>query len=560
MRSSLSRAAVASTRLGTILLGTVLLGTVLVGCGDAGSSSNADVIARLEAIDQRLAKIETRLEERRVERVTSPSPTKASVSTKVPTATQAPQRAEGAVIVLESSSHDFGQIWSGPPLAHVFRLRNDGDAPLEILGITPSCTCLVLGDYPKSIAPGAESEIPLQLETVKLKGQVRQTAVVRTNDPKTPELTLTMSGLVRPVIQFESFVLIRTRPGDGPVERRVKIAYQREGELELEMATRAEDRFDVELVETVPGKTFDLVVRVAPPFKIGYERTVVTLKTNLPERKTINVRLNLHIPDRLDVIPNQLLVDDRTGKAVTRQLTLTNYGEGPVTVLEATIDDPKAKTVLATRETGKVYAITVSFPAGFRLPAGGRKLTLRTDDTEKPIVEVPIRALSSYQPPKSTGKRAQRPALALVDKPAPSFSLATVDGDEVSTKALAASPATILNFFAPNCGYCKRQLPLVEKVRAAFEERGVRFVNVREVMGQPFSIEATDTVLAQLGVDLELAVDEGNAIGKKFQVTGYPTLFLVDRKGTVRHVRVGAGANIAEDLSTRLEKMLAADD
>lgn len=480
--------------------------------------------------------------------------------TETPAHTKTPTRAAGAVVRVESASHDFGRIWSGPPLDHVFRVRNGGDAPLEILTITPSCTCIVLGDYPKSIAPGAESEIPLQLETVKLKGQVRQTAVVRTNDPKTPEVTLTLSGLVRPVIQFESFVLIRARPGDGAVERRVKIAYQREGELELEMATRKKDRFDVELVETRPGKSFDLVVHVAPPFKIGYERAVVTLKTNLPEHRTLSVRLNLHIPDRLDVIPNQLLVDDRAGKALTRQLTLTNYGERPVEVLEATIDDPSARTVLATRETGKIYTVGVSFPPGFRLPAGGRTLTLRTDDAEKPTVEVPIHSLRSYQAPTNTGKRPQRPALALLDKPAPSFSLVTIDGDEISTKGLTASPATVLNFFAPNCGYCKRQLPLVEKVRAAFEDRGVRFVNVREVMGKPFTEEETDTVLAALGVDLELAVDDGNVLGKKFQVTGFPTLFLVDRRGTVRHVRVGAGANIAEDLSARLEKMLAAEN
>ena len=343
-----------------VMVAPTLLGLLLAGCGDSGSS--ADVVARLDAIEGRLERIENRLDERRADpgrilrapgdgEEAGPSE-EAGTLVEAGTLEEAGSRVEarGAGVVAESPSHDFGEVWSGSPIDHVFRVRNDGDEPVEILAITPGCTCLVLGDHSGTIAPGGRSEIPVQLRTVKLKGRVTQTAVVRTDDIRTPELTLALTGVVRPVVEFESFVLIRARPGAEALERRVEIVYRREGDLELELQERGEDRFDVDLVETRPGKAFDLVVRVAPPFEVGYQRAVVTLTTNLPERESLHVRLNLHVPDRLDVIPSQLLVDDRTGEEVTRQLVLTNYGERPVRVFEATVDAEGDETAAEVEE------------------------------------------------------------------------------------------------------------------------------------------------------------------------------------------------------------------
>ena len=36
--------------------------------------------------------------------------------------------------VLEESTHDFGEVWEGEALRHVFRFRNGGSAPLLAKG------------------------------------------------------------------------------------------------------------------------------------------------------------------------------------------------------------------------------------------------------------------------------------------------------------------------------------------------------------------------------------------------------------------------------------------
>lgn len=158
--------------------------------------------------------------------------------------------------------------------------------------------------------------------------------------------------------------------------------------------------------------------------------------------------------------------------------------------------------------------------------------------------------------PAQTGEQ-KRPAMELAGKPAPVFQIGTRAGHVVSNGEFGNYRATVLNFVAPNCGFCQRQIPKVEKVRQEFEPTGVRFVNVSEQMGtQTFTPEDAEAKYLSYGSGLELAIDSGNAVGKLFKATAYPTMFVVRADGVVQHVNVGAKDNIDEMLRQQLTTLL----
>jgi Protein of unknown function (DUF1573) len=41
-------------------------------------------------------------------------------------------------LVIESPTHDFGEIKAGTPLRHAFKVRNEGKGDLRILNVAPS--------------------------------------------------------------------------------------------------------------------------------------------------------------------------------------------------------------------------------------------------------------------------------------------------------------------------------------------------------------------------------------------------------------------------------------
>jgi len=161
-------------------------------------------------------------------------------------------------------------------------------------------------------------------------------------------------------------------------------------------------------------------------------------------------------------------------------------------------------------------------------------------------------ASSKPRPPR------RRPALDLVGTKAPAFALKTLDGQQVGSDDFSMHKATVLNFVAPNCGFCKRQVPNVEKVRSAYENKGVRFVNVVQKMGsKDYSDSETKNIFTKEGSNLMLARDTGNKVGRQYKAVSFPTMVVVDSTGTIKHVNIGAKPNIESVLKEQLDGIMS---
>ncbi|MGB2986115.1 MAG: TlpA disulfide reductase family protein, partial [Phycisphaerae bacterium] len=196
-------------------------------------------------------------------------------------------------------------------------------------------------------------------------------------------------------------------------------------------------------------------------------------------------------------------------------------------------------------KTGKVEAVNVGNVGDLETRMKGQLDAL--------LAGKPVPEFASAAPPKPR----KRPAEDMAGKPAPAFSLKTADGKTFSNAALASYPATVLNFVAPNCGFSKRQVTKVETVRAEYEQKGVRFVNVNQTFRKPYSAEEALEVFKGVGSNLELVYDdEANTVGNTFKATGYPTMFVVDKEGKIAHVNIGANPNIDTILKEQLDGLI----
>jgi hypothetical protein len=95
-------------------------------------------------------------------------------------------------LAMVSFEHSFGTVKPGTPLKFTFRVKNRGNADLEIMSVSPSCGCTT-SNFDKTIAPGKTGSITLAVEkTDSYNGEIVKTATVKTNDPDRPSLTLTL--------------------------------------------------------------------------------------------------------------------------------------------------------------------------------------------------------------------------------------------------------------------------------------------------------------------------------------------------------------------------------
>ena len=216
-------------------------------------------------------------------------------------------------------------------------------------------------------------------------------------------------------------------------------------------------------------------------------------------------------------------------------------------------------TMVIVNKAGNIEAVNVGNLADLETKVAAQLDAILAG---KPASSVVAAAPAPADPAAPSGDKpaapAKRPAELLVGTPAPSFSLQTVAGKPLTSDDFSKHPATVLNFVAPNCGFCKKQMPNVDKVRAEYEAKGVRFVNVAEKMGaKDFTVEETVDVFKQAGSSLELAKDEGNAIGQQYKAVSYPTMIVVGKDGKIEHVNIGAKPDLETLLKGQLDGLIA---
>ncbi|MCB9858271.1 MAG: DUF1573 domain-containing protein [Phycisphaerales bacterium] len=485
------------------------------------------------------------------------------------------------VLKIDSVMANAGERWIDQPIEHTFRIHNAGNAELTISRIdTPSDVTAELKPA-TPLAPNGDASLVVKVDGKLLRpGAFEKRITLNSNDPRSPQMTLTLSGVIRHFLEVTpSAIGFGKLDGDGHRERKVTIVNRSERPVSLTMVPSSLDKhFEYDLIETSPGHAFELYVDAHPPYEPGTYRGDILIKTNNPSQPELSIGVFAIMPERVEVLPRVISIAtpataERPDAPSVHVLNVQNNGDKPVHVTGATCEDKNVKVVTKDVIDGRKYRVQVKLPANYTLSPTGSNIILKTDDAEFPVLTVTIaqsarRATPPRQVARNTPKRPtktptaarKKPVFETIGKPAPTYDLKTMDGFPVTNLELEGHPATVLNFFAPNCPHCKRQLPKVEQIRLQFEPMGVRFVNVSEKMRKDFTPEEVLSVVSDLGANAELAIDPGNVVGRRFKATGYPCLIVIDPKGVVSHVVSGNKKNIVEDVSQKLESLIANED
>ena len=461
------------------------------------------------------------------------------------------------VIACDEPVFDFGEMWMGPELSHTFVIKNDGDSPLDITRVKPACGCTKAGAHPDAIPAGKTGEFSFKLNSKKLRGKYEKGIMVYTNDPRTPAFSLKLRGVVKRYIDvLPTNANFGKVTGQEPQKRVIKITNNTDNPLELEAKPTKDSGFEFNLVEITPGQEYELHIEMKPPFETGAKRAFTFLHTNVKDQEKIRIGAAATVPERLDIQPRVFVMAGARSREYARPIRFTNYGGNLVKILEATTTESALQLTVNERTPGKAYTVRVDVPAGYEAPESGGMITLKTDDPEKSVIEIPIKRQQTRTVAKNK-KPAARPTDALIGKPAPRFSLTSVDGKEISNKSLNGQVA-VLDFFAVNCGFCKKQIPRLEKIRKEYEKKGVRFIAVSQTMrGRKYPENQIKDKMTDLGFKGELACDPDNTTGPLFKATGFPTLTVLGKTGNVEAFHVGNVANLETQLKIQLDALLA---
>ena len=126
----------------------------------------------------------------------------------------------------------------------------------------------------------------------------------------------------------------------------------------------------------------------------------------------------------------------------------------------------------------------------------------------------------------------QRDLAPLRSGPAPAFTLARLDGGEVSLAGLRGRPV-VVNFWGSWCLQCRRELRTLVEVRQSRPDLDVVGIVFRDPP------EQAREEARQAGADWPQLVDPGERVARAYGVDSAPATFVVGPDGTIGATLVG---------------------
>lgn len=138
---------------------------------------------------------------------------------------------------------------------------------------------------------------------------------------------------------------------------------------------------------------------------------------------------------------------------------------------------------------------------------------------------------------------------------APDFSLSNADGQMVSLYGNYKGKVVLLDFWGTWCFWCKQAMPKIETVYQKFKNNpDVEIVGIS--CNEPASAEPAK-YMADKGFNYGTLL-KGDKVATEYGIAGFPTLFVINKKGEIVHVKVGYDENMDKELSEVIETQLQA--
>lgn len=299
---------------------------------------------------------------------------------------------------------DAGTVPKGEKVINDFVIKNEGDADLQITNVQPACGCTV-AQFDKVIKPGATGKVHAEVDSSTFNGPISKGVTVFTNDPDHPQIELTVHANIQPYIAvkpgYARYITVQGEPQEGNI---VQTLWAPDGaSWDVTGADSPYPYLTVTYHEAKPeerlpeakGKQWKVEMKLANNAKVGPLADYVTVHTNHPKQKVVQIPVSGFVRPVIAVTPPTADFGSiELKEPLKRALDIRNFATEPIKVTGIDVSLPKGiDAKLESLTEGREYQVRVvldpSLPKG---PFSG-KLTIHTDSPKVPTMEVELKGI-----------------------------------------------------------------------------------------------------------------------------------------------------------------------
>ncbi len=307
-------------------------------------------------------------------------------------------------IQFETNFFDFGRVLIPGRVAGSFKFKNTGTATLKVDPPAPSCGCTDAKANPDKLAPGETGEISYTVNLDHPMRGVQKHIKVHSNDPKNPDVQLTMALDYSPLYELTPGGLRITL---GPEKRETRGSFtitRTDGKpLDITGMTISQKTMSLEFDPSYNPQSSVAQVNITvhrppnppPPILIG---NVQLWNTNMADRPVQTLLVTSDVQGELSAVPSKIYwvipdfgdsMTNYPAAALTRTVELKSLTGKPVEIKNAATSVKGMSIQIVPKEPGKVFDLVLKFDELPHAFTNGT-VSVETSLAALPRVEVPV--------------------------------------------------------------------------------------------------------------------------------------------------------------------------
>lgn len=296
-------------------------------------------------------------------------------------------------IYFEEPAYNFGEIFRGDKVEHIFRFKNSGKGKLEIDKVQSSCGCTAAIISSKSISYEETGEVKVTFNSQSYSGDVTKKVTVYSNDPDTPNYKLTISGKVMEEVVVTPRQLDFSQiPYGVDAAKEISLRSATDLKLKIEKVLSTDPDVAVFFKENKDKNEYIVDVLVKDNKRYGRIDGNIFIHTNSKHQEKIIVPFHGEIIGDLSVYPPRISWGVITkNKEMTFPVFVTSHKKD-INVDHVEISPDFLEAEIANKPDGQKTPYKIYIILKKDAPPGkiDGKLMIFTNSVNQSVIEVPI--------------------------------------------------------------------------------------------------------------------------------------------------------------------------
>ena len=301
-------------------------------------------------------------------------------------------------LVVVEPIRNAGVVGVGEKVRETFTLRNDGATEMRIVSVEPDCGCTIVS-FDRVIPPGGTGEVSAEVDVSNFVGPIAKYIQVLTSDPANPQLALTIKAEVRPQVQVHpGYARFLTVVGEDEIRAEQTVWASDQEDFEVLSARSPYPFLDVDVREATDdeersegqGRQWVVAMTLSAAAPVGPLADHVRLVTNHPDVKNLRIPVSGFVRPVLAVSPPAVDFGVRdASQPIVASVHVKNFSDDEIALLSATSDLEGLDIQIGPK--GRDHYVTLNFDPGSFRGALSNTLTVQTDSSRVPTLEIEIK-------------------------------------------------------------------------------------------------------------------------------------------------------------------------